>query len=579
MGNRSTVFKFFVILFLLSVVCLQLLSMKQSDRLFERVVNLEKKVSKLPSNFGTTQISTVKQDSSKDGDWLIRRIPTEPATLNPITATDYYKAIICDGTSSTPPNIFESLAVSDPDTGEYLPLLAESWEIAPDGLSIEFTLRDNIWFSDNEPVTVDDVIFSFELLKNPKIDNLHLANYFEDVVSCKKTGEKKVKFEMSKVYFKMLEITGTMLIIPQHIYKFEKPEDFNQIRTDPIGSGPYVFDKWEIGNYLSLSRNENYWGRKPHIKKQVYKVISNDLAAVSAMRAGELDLVGTIPEQYIKLSKDPQLLKDYTPISYWKASGGYTYIGWNMDTGFFNDRRVRQAMTMLIDRESIRDNIYKSLAKIVTGPFYHNSPQYNKEITPWPFDPEQAGKLLTEAGWIDTNGDGIRDKDGKEFKFRYLMPSGNDTTEQIVKLLKDQFAKSGIELIPDTYEWSVFLQKLTSRDFDAITLGWSGAMESDPYQIWHSSQIETGGSNRIGFNNKEADRLIEEARETLDKDKRNALYHQLHQILHDEQPYTFMFASPGLGFLSNRFENVQIHKLGMNPHEWYVLPENQKYSD
>lgn len=578
MGNRSTVFKSFVILLLISVLGIQLLSMKQSDRLFERVNSLEKKISKLPTAIGS-YAPTNADNAQNDGDWLITRIGAEPPTFNPITSRDYYSSMICSGTSSTPANIFEALAVSDADTGEYKPLLAESWDISEDGLTIEYTLRDNIHFSDNTPITTDDVIFSFSLIKNPDIDNAHLANYFEDVVSCEKSGERKVLFTMSQVYFKSLEITGSMAIVPKHIYNFTDAKEFNEHRTNPIGSGPYVFDKWNVGSSISLVRNENYWAEKPRIKKLVYKIITNDLAAISAMRSKQLDLVGTTPEQFLKLSQEDEILKDFRTIEYWKASGGYSYIGWNMDTDFFSDRRVRRAMTMLVDRESIRVNIYKSMAKTVSGPFYHNSPQYNQNITPLKFDPSAAIALLEEAGWKDTDGDGIRDKNGKPFKFRFLMPSGRDALEQILKLLKDQFAQVGIELVPDTYEWSVFVQKLMEKDFDAITLAWTGSMESDPYQIWHSSQCEGGGSNRTAFKNAEADKLIEDARRTLDKDKRNEFYHQLHQILHDEQPYTFMFATPGLGFVSDRFENVKVYKLGMNSHEWYVLPENQKYSE
>ncbi len=577
MGNRSTVFKFCSIVLLLVVIALQLLSMKQSDRLFERILNVDRKVSRLSTSGGIASRGETDEKRSKNGDWLIRRIGAEPATLNPITSRDYYATVICSGTSSTPPNIFESLAVSDPDTGKYKPLLAESWEIAEDGLSIEYTLKDDIWFSDKEPVTVEDVIFSFNLIKDPEIDSGHLANYFKDVVDCEQTGERKVRFVMSQVYFKMLEITGSMSIVPKHIYEFSSPKEFNERHSDPVGSGPYIFEDWEVGDYISLVRNEDYWGEKPYIDRYVFKIITNDLAAISALRAKKLDLAGTTAEQYKKLSKDESLLKDFKPMSYWRASGGYNYIGWNMDTDFFEDRRVRKAMTMLVDRESIRESIYKSMAKIVSGPFYHKGPQYNPDIEPLPFDPSQAADLLDKAGWVDSDGDGIRDKDGKEFSFRFLMPSGNDTNEQIVKVLKDQFSKAGIELKPDTYEWSVFTQKLMSKDFDAITLSWTGAIETDPYQIWHSSQCEGGGSNRIAFKNDKADKLIEQARKTLDKDKRNKLYHQLHSLLHKEQPYTFMFARPSLGFISRRFENVKEHTLGLNTHEWYVLPENQRY--
>ncbi len=578
MGNRSTVFKFFVILFLVTVVFLQMLSMKQSDRLYERVNELEKRVAGLPRSSGV-YTSAQTADSEKDGDWLISRIGAEPPTLNPITARDYYATLICTGSGSTPPNIFETLIMLDSDTGEHTPLLAESWNISEDGLTIDFVLKDNIRFSDNKPITADDVVFSFSLIKNPKIDNAHLANYFQDVVSCEKIGEREIRFKMSQVYFKSLEIVGSMAIVPEHIYGFTDETQFNQNRTNPVGSGPYIFEKWEVGSSISLVRNENYWGKKPHIRKLVFKVITNDLAALSAMRSNQIDLVATPPEQFVKLSADKDFLKDYNPIEYWTPSGGYSYIGWNMDSKFFSDKRVRLAMTHLVDRENIRDNIYEGMAKIVAGPFYINSPQYNHSLEQWPYDPKKAAMLLDEAGWKDTDGDGIRDKDGVPFRFKFLVTSGNDTRERILKLLKDDFAKAGIDLVPDTYEWSVFIQRVMNKQFDATTLAWTGVMEADPYQVWHSSQTTAGGSNRIGFNNPEADRLIVEARKTLDKDERNALYHKFQEVLHEEQPYTFMFSTPSLGFVSNRFENVIQHTLGFNMNEWFVLAEKQRYRE
>ena len=157
MGNRSTVFKFFVITLLLSVLGLQLLSMKQSDRLFDRIDRLDRKISAIPSSFGRAMPRDGNQ--AKYGDWLINRIGAEPATLNPITSRDYYASMICSGSGATGGNIFQSLAAPAPDTGEYKPVLAESWKIAEDGLQIEYTLKEDIWFSDNTPITTDDVIF------------------------------------------------------------------------------------------------------------------------------------------------------------------------------------------------------------------------------------------------------------------------------------------------------------------------------------------------------------------------------------------------------------------------------------
>ncbi|GAG94176.1 unnamed protein product, partial [marine sediment metagenome] len=256
---------------------------------------------------------------------------------------------------------------------------------------------------------------------------------------------------------------------------------------------------------------------------------------------------------------------------------GYLYIGWNQKTPFFADRRVRLAMTHLVDREMIIEHLMGGLGRIVTGPFYILGKQYDSTIEPWPYDPERAKELLDEAGWRDTDGDGIRDKDGVTFKFNFMIVSGYVVVEQLAKLLKDEMAKVGIDLRPDPYEWSVFEERLNTRSFDATMLAFGGEVLYDPYQTWHSSQIAGRGSNRIGFANAEADAIIEEARRTLDESVRNELYRRFHRILHQEQPYTFLRARPSMRFLDKRFKNVKIHKLGLDPTEWYVPKEKQRY--
>ena len=158
-----------------------------------------------------------------------------------------------------------------------------------------------------------------------------------------------------------------------------------------------------------------------------------------------------------------------------------------------------------------------------------------------------------------------------------MYPAGNTSAEQMIKLIKDSGAKISIDVEADPIEWSIFLERLNNRDFEAAISAWGGTVESDPYQLFHSSQIEGKGSNYVGFNNAEADSIIEEARRTLDPDRRYALYHRFHRILHEEQPYTFLYSRPTYTLLDKRFENVKVHKLGINHLEWYVPKDKQRY--
>ncbi|MBN1787964.1 MAG: peptide-binding protein [Sedimentisphaerales bacterium] len=573
MNTRSGLLTFLLFMLLLAMILLQVLAMVQSDRLYERLNVLLDTIAGRQITTTQTDTTTTSDDQypGDEGDWLIWCFNAEPANLNPLTRRDAYASYILE------PYIFEAPLKYNYDTLELELALAKSYKVSDDGLELSFILRDDTHFSDGKPITVDDIIFTYETIINPGVDAASLANYYQDIDRVVKISDREVKFIMKRPYFKSLEFTGGITILPRHIYQFDDPDKFNKHISNPVGSGPYVFEKWDVGKEIVLRRNENYWGPKPKLKKIVFRFITNDVAAVQALRSHQIDFLLVTSEQYTDLIDDKNIKEEFKDLLYWDPTRGYNYIGWNQDKPFFKDRRVRLAMTCLIDRESINKNLLKGLGKIVTGPFYILGPQSNPDTKPWPYDPKKAAQLLDEAGWIDTNGDGIRDKDGIPFRFKFMLTSGGGIIEQLARLLKDEAAKVGIDVIVDEYEWSVFGERLNTRSFDAVALGWGGVVESDPYQIWHSSQIEGRGSNRIGFANPQADTLIEEARKTLDKDKRNKIYHEFHQILHEEQPYTFLFTSPWKYFLDGRFENVKIHNLGFNTLEWYVPKEKQRY--
>lgn len=234
-------------------------------------------------------------------------------------------------------------------------------------------------------------------------------------------------------------------------------------------------------------------------------------------------------------------------------------------------------MTHIVNRQAIIEHLLKGYSEIVTGPFYIYGQQNDPSIEPLAFDLKKAGQLLNEAGWVDSDGDGLRDKNGVAFRFKFMYATDSLIYEKLAKLLKDDAAKIGVEVVVEPYEWSILIGRLNDRKFDAFVMGWGGDILEDPYQLWHSSQIGNRGNNYVGFNVPEADKIIEEARRTLDDTKRNALYYRLHGIIHEEQPCTFLFARPDFWLVNKRYENVKIHKLGLNYLEWYVPKDKQKY--
>ena len=582
MNGRSGLATFFLFMFLAVMILLQILSMIQSDRLYERLNVLLDRLETRPATTRSPQAKTtptradlpMEEYPGDEGDWLVRRLKGEPRTLNPYSVDSSL-----DARWIHTRNIFERLFEYDLDYDgvKLKPWLAESMIISDDGLQITIRLREDIWFSDGVPVTADDVLFTYETIMNPGVDAADQRNYYSNFKEVIKIDERTIDFTFKELYWKTIESVGIFEVLPKHIYEFDDPEEFNNRRSNPVGSGPYLFEKWDVGQQIVLRRNEQYWGIKPKLKKIVYKFITNDTAALQALRSHKVDLMEPTSEQFTEMSEQDEFNKEFEILSYWEPSGGFSFIGWNQEKSFFKDKRVRLAMTHIIDRESFIQHALKGYGTVVTGPFYIHGQQSNPNIKPWPFDPDRARELLDEAGWVDSDGDGIRDREGVQFRFKYSYSTGGTTSERLGKLLKDEASKVGIDVILDPVEWSIFLDKLNDRQLEAAILMWGGTVESDPYQIFHSSQIENRGSNFVSFSNDEADAIIEEARQTLDPEKRYALYHRFHQILHEEQPYTFLFARPEPRFIDKRFRNVNIHILGLYEHEWYVPKELQKY--
>ncbi len=496
----------------------------------------------------------------KDPFALYSHLPAEPGTLNPITSTDAYS-------SSINSHIYETLVERDKDSLEIIPQLAKRWTISPDKMKYRFTLKKGVLWSDGVEFTADDVIYSFRVMKDPKTASAHLKVYYIDVKDVKKLDKYTVEFTYSKPYFLALEFCGGMPIVPEHI--FNDGTDFNTHKNNrfPIGTGPYRFHRWDTGKRIVLKTNKKYRGKSPEIKTVVYKLVAEANVALQMLKKGDLDIMSLRGIQWVRQTQSDKFKRNFYKLKYYQPS--YSYIGWNAKRDYFKSKIVRRALTHMINRQAILDKLLFGLGKIVTGNFYIFSKEYNKTIEKWQYDPKLGRKLLEQEGWKDSDGDGILDREGKKFSFTFTISSGSKFAERLASILKEDFSKAGIEMEITRFEWAVFVNKLNKRDFDAVTLAWNLGYGGDPYQLWHSSQVEKG-SNFCSFVNSEADSIIKKARVEFNQGRRIKLYHRFHEILHEEQPYTFMFTSPALSAVSRRFDNVKVHTLGLDFEEWKV---------
>ena len=541
------------------------------------------------------------------GDWLIGHILSDPEQLNPLTSNDA-------GASSLLGYIFESLLQRDPHTLELRPQLAIARpEISEDKLEYTFKIRQDAHFQDGRPLTGEDVLFTIKAIKCPLVNAPFQRVYFESIVNAELPDPSTIRFTAREPYFLNENVLGSIDVLPRHYYDPEDllkavtvtelagdydkhaesvrkfAQNFNQnFARNPMGSGPYKFKSWSTGQEVVLERDPKYWGNgKPGIDQgfidvRKSRVINNMDAALVNLKAGNLDMMGLQPLQYLRQTSGGRFEKEYEKYIY--STPSYTYIGWNNVNPIFQDMRVRQAMTYLTNREQMVKTILFDLGQVVDGPIYRFRPEYDESLPSHPFDPQKALALLRESGWQDTDGDGILDKeiDGQRtpFRFEIKFNSGNDIRKGVALALQDELRKHGIDANVRALDWTIFLDEMRNHKFDAVILGWAMSVtEPDAYQVWHSSQAENKGSNMISYKNPRVDAILEEYRRSFDAAKRIELYHEFQRILNVEQPYTFLFIQKAVTAVSRRFQGVEVLPIGrLRPLDWWVPKAQQKYT-
>ena len=480
-----------------------------------------------------------------------------------------------------------------------------------------FYLRDDVKWSDGVPFTSKDVEFGYSLLNSPFVDGDHIRTYYQDLIECTPLGRNAIRMRYRQQYFKASEFTFgiTMYTPPFHffenIFKAEGREltlehlspteetaqkkisahgqEFGKFfNTDdrynrsPLGTGQYIVDRWESKDRVELKRNPNYWNAKTagHVDRIIVKFIADQVLAMAALKAGEIDFFYDMsPEQYFEdwPNFDAERRKDYVQASWYSPM--FSYFGWNLLAPQLQDRRVRIALGLLFDRQDFVDTKLHGAGVVVSGTQYYFGPGYDRDVAPLAYDPETARDLLEDAGWIDTDNDGILDKDGQPFKVVLRLAQGRPINVQRCEVLQKNLKSVGIDLQIQQLEWASFIEKVRAKECDVITLSWATPVESDPFQIWHSSQAgrQNRGSNTISFANPEADALIEMLRVTLDENKRKRIHASFHRLIDSEQPYTFLWIPKEFGVYHKRFRNVKWYRLrpGFDLSEWYVPKDEQ----
>jgi peptide/nickel transport system substrate-binding protein len=457
----------------------------------------------------------------------------------------------------------------------YEPLLASSWSINPEGNSVTFNLRKDVFWGNGKAVTINDIIYSYKLYSDSvsaSPSGFLFENFFKNskseidiTKSITNINDSSFTLRYTSRIQNPMQLS-ILKIVPENYYGF----DLKKLRDNPNGmippsAGPYKLEKWEANQRVILVKNDKYaLGARPFIDKIVFKILPDYTSRLTDLKTGDIDFMEGIKPEDVKSLSLYQNLKTLA-----LNGRNYEFICWsNIDNKvyqkthqikphpLFGNKNVRKALTLAIDRQEIIDGFLGDYGSICNGPI---SPifkwAYNTSIKPYQYDKQKAQQILADEGWIDHNNNGIIDKDGKEFEFSLYINAGNPRREFAANMIKNFLKKVGIEVKIEKLEWNLFETKIIHRELDAFINGMGVSSEINPFEFWYSD-FKKAPMNDPGFRNKRVDELIQKGNK-LKPLEAAPCWKEFQEIIHDEQPCTFLYWYANIIGYNNRVKNLK----------------------
>jgi len=470
--------------------------------------------------------------------------------------------------------IFDGLVKPQPDLS-FGPSLAESWDVSEDGKLYTFHLLKDIKWHDGEPFTARDVLYTYQVTIDPKTPTAYAGDFLK-VKKVTVLDDHTLRVSYDKPFAPALMSWGSP-ILPRHLLS-GRDITASPLSRRPVGTGLYRFREWVAGQKIVLAANPDYFEGRPYLDGYVMRIIPDTATMFLELRAAGIDQMGLTPLQYTRQTENNLFRKNYRKYRYHSFS--YVYMGYNLKNPLFADKRVRQAIAYAVNKEEMIRGVLLGLGQAATGPYKPGTWACNDRVRTYPYDPGRAKSLLAEAGWRDSDGDGVLDKDGRPFAFEIITNQGNEVRAKCAEIIQKQLADVGIRVKIRILEWAAFVNDfINKRRFEATILGWTIPQDPDIYDVWHSSKTGPDELNFISYKNAEVDRLIERGREVFDQQERKRCYDRIQEILAEEQPYLFLYVPDALPIISARFRGIDPAPQGITHNfiKWYVPKEEQKF--
>ncbi|HEX6940799.1 MAG TPA: ABC transporter substrate-binding protein [Longimicrobiales bacterium] len=470
--------------------------------------------------------------------------------------------------------LFMTLIRLDPSL-EYAPYLAESWEMLGD-TGVVFHLRDDVYWHDGVRSTAYDVAFTYERARDPETAFPNAA-YFTGWGAAEVIDSFTIRFRFERQEDPLAGLPQ-FPIMPRHLLDSIPSARLRQaaFNRNPVGNGPFRFVSQRADDRWVFEANPDFpeeLGGRPYLDRVIWRVIPENQAQIAELRAGTVDVVVSVrADQLADLDARPELRAVV------RETRKYQFIGWNGRRAPLDDARVRRALSLGIDREEMLHGLRAGYGELATGPIDPGHWAYDRTLEPLPYDTAAARALLAEAGFVDRDGDGIlEDRSGADLRITLTTPN-NEYNRNVAEKVQSDLARIGVDLEIRLFDFATVIDDVLGdrRNFDGVILAWEAGLRAGELRdMFHSARLD-GPFQFAGYSNPEVDRLIDEASRLTDRAAAKPLWHRVQQILHEEQPWTFLYYTPDLYVVHERVRDVAMDVRGTFetlPRWWKVAEE------
>ncbi len=537
-----------------------------------------------PAASGTGSDSATAGEAKPGGVFIDANI-ADVENMNPILASETASFAVIN-------MLFPGLVGGDPDSGAITPegALAESWTVSDDGLVWTFKLRDGIKWSDGEAVDSADFKFTYDAVASDLVETPRKSS-LDGIASIETPDPLTIIVTYESVRCDAIQNLGLGLL-PSHLYK----ADFSDIMDSPlneepkVSAGPLVFKSWTRDDNLGMERNEGYWEGSPLLDGRIIKVVPDTDAQFAQLQNGEIDIMALDPDQ-LAAARELDNINIYN-----NKTDGYSYVGLNLanpenpqagrdEDGklieqephpILGDVNVRKAIAHSLDYATIIDNVflgqgYQIAANVLPAIDW----AYDPSIAPYDYNLDGAKALLEEAGWVDSDGDGIREKDGKTLTLSLVTNAGNQVREDLGVLVQDQLTQVGFEIKFEAIDFGVMVEQMLGQTYDMVIIGWAGLGTDPNDDAFWSTEFDTPGSgfNFTSYHNEKMDELLANGKSVsgCKPEDRAPFYKEIQKMIHDDVPYVFISGNVGNTGYAKRWQ-------GLDPKPWSTFYNVHQWS-